>query len=113
MTFDFGCAADVGVSGAKARYVLFLEFVPGKEPADLAKLGAAFDASLCEQNRVYREHRANEVAILAPEVIQLPEGSVKRFMQDAGMTSVQTKFPRILDDDRKALLRSYVVQKPA
>ena len=54
-----------------------------------------------------------EVAILAPEVIQLPEGSVKRFMQDAGMTSVQTKFPRILDDDRKALLRSYVVQKPA
>lgn len=113
VTFDFGCAADVGVSGAKARYVLFLEFVPGKEPADLAKLGAAFDASLCEQNRVYREHRANEVAILAPEVIRLPEGSVKRFMQDAGMTSVQTKFPRILDDDRKALLRSYVAKNPA
>jgi hypothetical protein len=107
-TFDFGCAADVGVSGAKSRYVLFLEFLPGSEPADLGKLGAAFDASLCEQNRVYREHRINEVAILPPEVVRLPPGSVQRFMKDAGMISVQTKFPRILDDDRKALLRSYV-----
>jgi len=108
VTFDFGCAADVGVSGSKARYVLFVEFVPGQETANLGQFGAAFDASLCEQNRVYREHRTNEVAILAPEVVRLPPGSVKRFMQDAGMTSVQTKFPRILDDERKALLRSYV-----
>ncbi|MFO0591493.1 MAG: GH3 auxin-responsive promoter family protein [Polyangiaceae bacterium] len=113
VTYDFGCAADVGVGGSRSRYVLFLEFIPGKEPADVAKLGAAFDASLCEQNRVYREHRANEVAILAPEVIALPSGSVKRFMADAGMTSVQQKFPRILDDERKALLRSYVAQKQA
>lgn len=108
VTFDFGCAADVGVSGAKSRYILFVEFVPGGEPTDLTQFGAAFDAGLCEQNRVYREHRSNDIAILKPEVVRLPSGSVQRFMKDAGMTSVQTKFPRILDDERKAMLRGYV-----
>ncbi len=107
VTFDFGCGADVGVSGSKSRYVLFVEFVPGNQPKDLAAFGAAFDAGLCEQNRVYREHRSNDIAILRPEVIALPEGSVQRFMKDAGMTSVQTKFPRIVDDERKGILRSY------
>lgn len=108
VTFDFGCAADVGVSGSKSRYVLFVEFVPGSEPADLAAFGAAFDAGLGEQNRVYREHRHHDTAILRPEIVRLPPGTVQRFMKDAGMTSVQTKFPRILDDERKAMLRSYV-----
>jgi GH3 auxin-responsive promoter len=108
VTFDFGCAADVGVSGSKSRYVLFVEFVPGSEPGDLAAFGAAFDAGLCEQNRVYREHRVNDIAILRPEVVRLPPGTVQRFMKEAGMTSVQTKFPRILDDERKSLLRSLV-----
>ena len=107
VTFDFGCGADVGVAGSKSRYVLFAEFVPGAEPKDIDAFGAAFDAGLCQQNRVYREHRTNDIAILRPEVVTLPQGSVKRFMQDAGMTSVQTKFPRILDDERKVMLRSY------
>lgn len=109
VTFDFGCAADVGVAGAKSRYVLFVEFLPGSSPGDMAAFTADFDAGLCEQNRVYREHRTNDIAILRPEVIALPTGSVKRFMKDAGMTSVQTKFPRILDDERKAILRAYAV----
>ncbi|MEZ4294495.1 MAG: GH3 auxin-responsive promoter family protein [Polyangiaceae bacterium] len=106
-SFDFGCAADVGVSGSKSRYVLFVEFLPGGEPKDLAAFADAFDAGLCQQNRVYREHRVNDTAILHPEVVRLPAGSVQRFMKEAGMTSVQTKFPRILDDERKALLRSF------
>ncbi len=106
-TFDFGCGADVGVSGSKSRYVLFAEFVPGDAPKNLAAFTAAFDAGLCEQNRVYREHRTNEIAILAPELVVLPQGSVNRFMREAGMTSVQTKFPRIVDDERKMLLRSF------
>jgi hypothetical protein len=109
VTLDFGCAADVGVSGSKSRYVLFVEFVPGREPGDLAAFGAAFDAGLCAQNRVYREHRNNDIAILRPEVVRLPAGTVQRFMREAGMTSVQTKFPRILDDERKSMLRSYAV----
>lgn len=107
-TVDYGAAADVGVDGSsKSRYVLFAEFL-GDAPADLDAFGKAFDAELQQQNRVYREHRENDIAILPPEVIALPAGSVRRFMADIGNHSVQTKFPRILDDDRKAILRSYV-----
>jgi hypothetical protein len=106
-TVDYGCGADVGVNGtAKSRYVLFVEF-EGRAP-DMKAFAAAFDEGLRRENRVYREHRENEVGILAPEAIALPPGSVKRFMKDIGNTSVQSKFPRILDDDRKNLLRSYV-----
>lgn len=107
-TVDYGCGADVGVDGtAKSRYVLFVEFEGGGHP-DMKAFAAAFDEGMRQQNRVYREHREGEVGILAPEAIALPPGSVKRFMKDIGNTSVQSKFPRILDDDRKTLLRSYV-----
>jgi hypothetical protein len=106
-TVDYGCGADVGVNGtAKSRYVLFAEF-EGTAP-DMRAFAAAFDEGLCKENRVYREHRKDEVGILVPEAIALPRGSVKRFMKDIGNLSVQTKFPRILDDERKSLLRSYV-----
>ncbi len=106
-TVDYGCGADVGVHGtAKSRYVLFVEF-DGQAP-DMKAFAAAFDEGMRRENRVYREHRDNEVGILAPEAIALPPGSVKRFMKDIGNHSVQSKFPRILDDERKTLLRSYV-----
>lgn len=111
-TVDYGCGADVGVDGtAKSRYVLFVEFEgagPQGGAPDMRAFAAAFDEGLCKENRVYREHRKDEVGILAPEAIALPRGSVARFMKDIGNHSVQSKFPRILDDDRKTLLRSYV-----
>lgn len=108
-TVDYGCGADVGVGGtARSRYVLFAEFEPGHAPNDPAAFARAFDEGLCQQNRVYREHRKDDVGIFAPELVVLPAGSVKRFMKDIGNTSVQSKFPRILDDERKQLLRSYV-----
>jgi hypothetical protein len=106
---DYGAAADVGVDGsAKSRYVVFAELTGKSDPFDPDKFIRAFDAALCEQNRVYREHRAKDTAILEPELVLLPSGSVQKFMQHAGNGSVQTKFPRILDDERKELLRSYV-----
>lgn len=107
-TVDYGCAADIGVEGtARSRYVLFVEF-EGAPPADTAGFAAAFDEGLCKENRVYREHRVDDVGIFAPELVVLPQGSVKRFMKQIGNTSVQSKFPRILDDERKSILRSYV-----
>lgn len=103
---DYCAGADVGVNGtSRSRYIAFVEF-DGKEP-DRAAFARAFDEELCRQNRVYREHRNDDVAILAPELVVLPAGSVRRFMQQIGNTSVQTKFPRIVDDDRKEILRSY------
>jgi hypothetical protein len=97
----------VGVAGtSRSRYALFAEF-EGQTP-DPVTFAAAFDEGLCKENRVYREHRKDDVGILPPELAILPHGSVKRFMTEIGNTSVQSKFPRILDDERKRLLRSYV-----
>jgi hypothetical protein len=61
---------------------------------------------------VYREHRAKDAAILAPEVVALPRGAVERFMRESGRVSVQTKFPRIVDDAGRDLLRT-LGQAPA
>jgi len=104
-TLDFGAAADVGVDGsAKSRYVLFVEFQDGAAPADLRAFAAAFDAGLCKQNRVYREHRQNEVALLPPIVVPLASGGGRRFLETVTGGNVQGKFPRIIDDTKKKLL---------
>jgi hypothetical protein len=106
-TLDFGAGADVGVDGtAKARYVLFAEFDEGAAPASIADFAAAFDAGMCEQNRVYREHRA--VAILPARVVPLARGVAKRFLDETTGGNVQGKFPRILDDARMTKLLSSV-----
>ncbi|MEL6183000.1 MAG: GH3 auxin-responsive promoter family protein, partial [Myxococcota bacterium] len=105
-TVDFAAGADVGVGGsAKSRYIVFAEF-EAEPPTDAAAFAHAFDEGLCAENRVYREHRSKDAAILAPELVVLPRGAVARFMRESGRTSVQTKFPRIVDDAGRDLLRS-------
>jgi hypothetical protein len=105
---DFGAAADVGVAGgAKSRYVLFVEFDEGAAPVDLAEFTAAFDAGMCAQNRVYREHRTGDVAIVAPRVLPLVRGGARRFLDTVTRGNVQGKFPRILDDARRDELLAY------
>ncbi len=107
-TLDFGAGADVGVEGsAKSRYALFVEFDSGAAPADLDAFAAAFDEGMCRENRVYREHRTRQVAILPPRVVPLVPGGARRFMDEVTRGNVQGKFPRILDDQRKARLLSY------
>lgn len=104
-TVDYAAGADVGVDGGpKSRYVLFAEFE--EAPSDPERFAQAFDAGLCAANRVYREHRTKDAAILAPELVVLPKGSVERFMKESGRTSVQTKFPRIVDERGRDILRS-------
>ena len=71
---DFTASSEVGVGGtAKGRYLVFVEFE--KAPGSLQAFGDEFDKELCAQNRVYREHRAKDVAILAPVVYPLPTGT--------------------------------------
>jgi hypothetical protein len=104
-TLDFGAAADVGVDGtAKSRYLLFVEFQSGAAPADLSAFARAFDEGLSRQNRVYREHREREVALLSPRVVVLVRGGARRFLEEVTRGNVQGKFPRIIDDTKKKLL---------
>jgi hypothetical protein len=109
-TLDFGAGADVGVEGtAKSRYALFVEFDSGAQPADLDAFAAAFDEGMCHENRVYREHRSSQVALLPPRVVPLVPGGARRFMDEVTRGNVQGKFPRILDDQRKTRLLSYAI----
>jgi hypothetical protein len=108
-SLEFAAGPEVGVGGtAKGRYVIFVEFE--RPPTEIAAFAQVLDRSLCEQNRVYREHRHAEVAILAPEIVPLQRGASRRFMEMLGQTSVQQKFPRILDEQRGRLLRSLAAE---
>jgi hypothetical protein len=108
-TLDFGAAADVAVDGtAKSRYLLFVEFQDGAAPADMASFARAFDEGLCKENRVYREHRNGEVALVAARVLPLVSGGARRFLGEVTHGNVQGKFPRIIDDTRKELLWKHV-----
>jgi hypothetical protein len=109
-TVDFGASADVGAAGgngAKSRYLLFVEFAPGKHPPDLDTFAAAFDEGLCRENRVYREHRQNDVAILSPKVVRLRQGGARSYLEEVTRGNMQGKFPRIIDPSRKAAAMSY------
>jgi hypothetical protein len=102
---DFSAAAEVGVSGAgKGRYNLFVEFSepPQKPDAFIEE----FDRSLRDQNRVYNEHRKHDVGILPPTLISMPLGTGKKFMSALGFSSVQTKYPHIIDEKKRGVLLS-------
>ena len=102
---DFGAAADVGVEGtAKSRYLLFVEFREGAAPADLVAFARGFDEGLCKENRVYREHREGNVALLPPRVVVLARGGARAFLEEITRGNVQGKFPRVVDETRKTLL---------
>jgi hypothetical protein len=103
---DYSAAAEVGTAATgKGRYLFFVEFE--RAPQNIDEFAAAIDRELCTQNRVYREHRMRDVAILAPKVVPLTRGATHRFMEALGHTSVQHKFPRIVDDRRRDLLRRF------
>ena len=104
-TLDFGASADVG---AKSRYLLFVEFAPGKAPDDMAGFARAFDEGLCRENRVYREHRKDDVAILPPRVHTLRQGGAQSYLSLITRGNVQGKFPRIIDPQRKERIDEFV-----
>jgi hypothetical protein len=102
---EFSASSELSVDGtAKGRYVLFVEFEQG--PPDLRAFGAVFDHELCAQNRVYKEHRAKDAAILAPLVVPLAQGATRQFMRDLGPTSFQQKFPHIVEPEKRDRLRA-------
>jgi hypothetical protein len=106
---DFSASSEVGIAdSSKGRYVFFVEFE--RAPKDGAAFIDAVDRSLCAQNRVYREHRAGDVAILAPELCVLGRGGTRRFMDALLQSSVQNKFPHIVDESRSKVLRTMAAE---
>lgn len=105
---DYSASSEVGIDeSGKGRYVLFVEF--DREPIHARDFTAAFERELCVQNRVYREHRMGDVAILPPRLVSLPRGTMKKFMEKLGYNSVQNKFPRIIDERKRDLLGTLVL----
>jgi len=103
---DYSAAAEVGSAATgKGRYLFFVEF--DRPPRDMEEFAAAIDRQLSVQNRVYREHRMHDVAILAPKIVPLAQGATQRFMEALGQTSAQNKFPRIVDDRKRDLLSRF------
>ena len=78
----------------------FVEFE--HPPADREAFAQSLDEHLCTANRHYGIRRDTD-ALRAPEVVALPEGAFRRWLEDTHETvSAQTKVPRIADDRRVA-----------
>jgi len=105
VTVDFGASAEKAPGTAKWRYVLFSEFA--NAPSDLEAFARAFDEGMCEQNRVYREHRAGDVALLAPRVVTLRQGGARAYLDEITRGNMQGKFPRIIDPTKFASVMAY------
>lgn len=104
-TVDYAASSEVGVNQTgKGRYVLFVEFE--RAPKSVDEFAVVVDEELCQQNRVYREHRAENVAILPLKLTVLSKGSTQKFMEAIGFSSVQNKFPRIVDETKRDILFS-------
>ncbi len=103
---DFAAGADVGVEGSARLATCSSSSSTRARAAGPGGFLRAFDEGLCRANRVYREHRKGDTAILAPELVVLP-GSVKRFMSEARGGNVQAKFPRVVEGEYQQILRRY------
>ena len=81
---EFSAGAEVGVDGTGEGPLPALRRVRPALRRTPRRFARAFDESLCAQNRVYREHRTADVAILPPALFTLPPGGARRFMEDIG-----------------------------
>ena len=90
---------------AVGRYVLFVEF--DHAPRDLAAFARDVDAQLCVENYFYGLDRTHDVGILPLAVVPLERGASQRFVQATGRRGFQQKFPRIVLDQDRDLLRSF------
>ncbi len=105
VTVDFGASAEKAAGTAKWRYVLFAEFASA--PENLEAFARAFDEGMCEQNRVYREHRTGDVALVAPRVVALRTGGARGYLDEITRGNMQGKFPRIIDPVKIASVTAY------
>jgi hypothetical protein len=80
-------------AGTPGRHRYLIEFA--KEPADLARFGAALDAELCRLNEDYAAHRQGDLTMRPPEVLPVPRGGFADWMRAQGKLGGQHKVPRM------------------
>lgn len=92
----------------RPRHVVVVEFPLPPPPADLAAFAQRFDATLQAGSLDYRERRAADVGLLAPELVAVPPGFFAAWMKRRGRLGGQNKVPRVLADEAMLtdLLRS-------
>lgn len=89
---------------AVGRYVLFVEFE--EPPRDIDAFSRDVDEELRTENYFYGVDRTRDVGILPLVVVPLARGAAERFAQATGRRGLQRKFPRIVAEDDRELLRS-------
>lgn len=92
----------------RGHHLFVVEFAGGRpEAARLEAFAQRLDERLCELNDDYREHRANDLQMKAPEVVAAAPGSFTEWMRSRGKLGGQNKVPRVLSDpDMLASLRA-------
>lgn len=88
---DFAVASIVGPDTVVGHHRYVIETAEHSN-ADLA---AVIDASLAEQNADYRTKRTNNIAIAAPDVRLVPNGTLAEWMTANGQAGGQRKVPRV------------------
>jgi hypothetical protein len=93
-----------GRAGDQGRHLYIVE-LSAEAPDELAgRFAAAIDRDLCERNLDYKEHRHQDMQMLAPLVRFVPAGTFARWMESRGKLGAQNKVPRIIND--QALFQS-------
>lgn len=94
----------------RGHHLFVVEFAGGRPDGErLEHFAQRLDARLCELNDDYREHRANDLQMKAPEVVAAAPGGFTEWMRGRGRLGGQNKVPRVLTDpDMLASLREAV-----
>jgi len=71
------------------------------------------DEALAALNTDYRTKRTDDVGMVAPRLVEVPQGSFHRWMREVGKLGDQHKVPRVLNDRAvaEALLTSVGVHE--
>jgi hypothetical protein len=99
--------------GRKAAHHYVVEFAGGAPHASqLAAFAGALDARLCALNADYKQYRAGDYGLQAPNIEAVAPGSFAAWMKSRGQLGGQHKVPRIINDTELfASLRSFAGQR--
>ncbi len=84
--------------GEKGRHLFVVEFAGEVGPQTVERFTEVLDKSLAEANLDYREHRLNDVQMLAPVVQVAKAGTFAEWMKARGKLGAQNKVPRVIND---------------